>query len=156
MSEVSHPSLKLENQICFPLYATSRLITKVYQPYLDELEITYPQYLVMLVLWEHDRKKVSEISHCLLLESNTLTPLLKRMEKKGLIRRTRSATDERSVIVELTDSGQQLKAEAATIPEKIVNTLQSDQVKHEDITHLQHTLSNLIPLLLRASDESQA
>lgn len=112
--------LKLENQVCFPVYAASRLITRMYQPYLDELGITYPQYLVMLLLWEEDGRNVSELSNCLYLESNTLTPLLKRLELAGLVARARKKEDERNVIISLTKKGKALKEKAREIPEKII------------------------------------
>lgn len=116
---MSYDQLKLENQLCFPFYAASRLITREYQPYLDKLGITYPQYLVLLILWEADGVSVNDISGKLILNTNTVTPLLKRMEKQGLITRTRSGNDERKVIVNLTDSGKKMKRSAASIPEKL-------------------------------------
>src|SRR5512133_2652142 len=102
---MEYEQLKLSNQICFPLYAASRLITREYQPYLDKMEITYPQYLVLLVLWETDGIPVNEIAQKLILNTNTITPLLKRMETQGLITRKRSENDERKVIVCLTGKG---------------------------------------------------
>ena len=96
---MEYENLKLENQICFPVYAASRLITREYQPLLDKLGITYPQYLVLMVLWENDRLQVNDIAKKLILNTNTITPLLKRMEKQGLIIRKRSEQDERSVLV---------------------------------------------------------
>ncbi|OKS86005.1 MarR family winged helix-turn-helix transcriptional regulator [Mucilaginibacter polytrichastri] len=108
--------LKLENQVCFPLYALSRMMTAVYQPLLDELNLTYPQYLVMMVLWEHRELSVKDIGAKLLLDSGTLTPLLKRMQEKQLLKRTRSAGDERVVLVTLTQTGLDLKTKAAHIP----------------------------------------
>lgn len=94
--------LKLENQICFSVYAASRLITREYQPYLDQLGVTYPQYLVLMVLWESDEISVNDIAKKLILNTNTVTPLLKRMEKQGLLKRERSKTDKRKVIICLT------------------------------------------------------
>lgn len=125
--------LKLANQICFPMYATSRLITKAYKPLLDNLNLTYPQYLVLLVLWEEDEVPVKEISSKLLLESNTLTPLLKRMEKASLIVRTRSVKDERKVIIKLTEKGQELREEAEKIPEKLLDITTNSISKKEAI-----------------------
>lgn len=113
--------LKLENQICFPLYVASRMITRAYQPLLDELGITYPQYLVLLVLWEKDAQTVNEIAQSLYLNTNTITPLLKRMEKMEVITRTRSKADERKVLIELTEAGKNMKAKAYCIPEGIFN-----------------------------------
>lgn len=138
--------LKLENQVCFPLYATSRIITRLYQPYLNELEITYPQYLVLMVLWENDHRNVSDICSCLLLETSTLTPLLKRLESKGFIRRTRSSTDERSIIIELAEKGNQVKETASSIPMKIFESIKSDKISVEDILHVKYVLSEIIKM----------
>ena len=111
--------LKLENQICFPIYAASRLLTRAYKPYLDKLNITYPQYLILLVLWEHTQLSVKEIGEKLYLDSGTLTPLLKRMEKADLVKRERSHEDERRLLVTITEKGQLLKEEALTIPKSM-------------------------------------
>ena len=108
--------LRLDNQLCFALYATSLAMTKLYQPLLAQLGLTYPQYLVMLVLWECDDQAVSEIGQRLALDSGTLTPLLKRLEQQGLLSRTRDAQDERRVRVSLTDAGWALRELAADIP----------------------------------------
>jgi len=115
--------LKLENQLCFPLYAASRLVTKCYQPLLDELGLTYPQYLVLLVLWETDSVNLKVLSEKLQLQSNTLTPLLKRMEETGLISRTRSEEDERSMIMSLTKKGRLLKQKAPAVQSQLSNNL---------------------------------
>lgn len=109
-------ALKLKNQLCFPLYAAARRVTSVYTPILKPLGLTYTQYIVFLVLWEEDHLPVSEIGERLLLDSGTLTPLLKKMEAQGYLTRTRSKEDERSVLVDLTDKGRALKAEALQIP----------------------------------------
>ena len=109
-------ALLLNNQLCFALYSASLAMTKLYKPLLDELGLTYPQYVVMLVLWEGDGLTVSEIGERLFLDSGTLTPLLKRLEASGLIRRQRDAEDERRVRIRLTPAGQQLQARAAGIP----------------------------------------
>lgn len=113
-------NLKLDNQLCFPVYALSRQITALYRPYLEKLGLTYPQYLVMLVLWEKEKATVKELGQSLWLDSGTLTPLLKRMEENGMVSRTRSEMDERVVNVNITVKGQTLKAEAAAIPEKMM------------------------------------
>ncbi|WP_306353652.1 MarR family winged helix-turn-helix transcriptional regulator [Flavobacterium sp. '19STA2R22 D10 B1'] len=113
-------NLKLDNQLCFPVYALSRQITALYRPYLEKLGLTYPQYLVMLVLWEKEKATVKELGQSLWLDSGTLTPLLKRMEENGMVSRTRSEMDERVVNVNITAKGQALKAEAAAIPEKMM------------------------------------
>ena len=111
-------ALKLKNQLCFPLYAAARRVTGVYTPYLKPLGLTYTQYIVFMVLWEQDGLQVSEIGEKLLLDSGTLTPLLKKMEAQGYLTRTRSKLDERSVIVTLTEKGKKLKEEVGEIPMK--------------------------------------
>ena len=112
--------LLLDNQVCFALHSTSLLMTKVYKPLLNELGLTYPQYLAMLVLWEQDALTVGEISHRLLTDPGSLTPLLKRLEAEGLLKRTRSREDERVVIVELTDAGRALQEQARRVPHCIL------------------------------------
>lgn len=115
----SFDQLKLDNQFCFPLYAASRLVTKMYQPLLEELDITYPQYLILLVLWEVKLSTVMELGEKLMLSSNTLTPLLKRMEKKEIIKRVRSEEDERKVLISLTGKGVKMQKLACAIPEQL-------------------------------------
>ena len=109
-------ALQLDNQLCFALYSASLAMTKLYKPLLDELGLTYPQYLVMLVLWEGDGLMVSELGQRLSLDSGTLTPLLKRLEASGLISRLRDVQDERRVHIHLTAVGRKLKARAAKVP----------------------------------------
>jgi len=116
--------LKLDNQLCFALYSTSLAMTKLYKPLLDELGLTYPQYLAMLVLWEQDGLMVSEIGERLYLDSGTLTPLLKRLEASGLVSRLRAVEDERRVHITLTAAGRKLKAKAAKIPDCILTAAQ--------------------------------
>ena len=116
--------LQLDNQLCFALYSTSLAMTKVYKPLLDELGLTYPQYLAMLVLWEKDGLMVSELGEKLYLDSGTLTPLLKRLESSGLISRIRAVEDERRVHITLTAAGRKLKARAAKIPGCILSASQ--------------------------------
>lgn len=108
--------LKLSNQVCFPIYALSRKVTALYQPLLDELGLTYPQYLVMLLLWEYKELTVKEIGGHLMLDSGTLSPLLKKLEQKLVLTRTRNPDDERVVKIALTKKGEVLKNEAAQIP----------------------------------------
>jgi DNA-binding MarR family transcriptional regulator len=112
--------LSLDNQFCFALYSASLAITKTYKPYLDRLGLTYPQYLVMLVLWEQDDVLVKRIGERLFLDSGTLTPLLKRLEASGLVARIRDEEDERQVRITLTKEGQQLKKKAQDIPRQIM------------------------------------
>ncbi|MBE5957484.1 MAG: MarR family transcriptional regulator [Lachnospiraceae bacterium] len=114
-----YDSLKLENQICFPLYACSREIIRKYKPFLDELDLTYTQYITMMVMWEEKEINVKELGEKLLLDSGTLTPLLKKLEAKGYVARERSKADERNLIVRLTDLGEQLKESAVFVPQKM-------------------------------------
>ena len=118
------PMLQLDNQLCFALYSTSLAMTKLYKPLLDELGLTYPQYLAMLVLWEKDGLMVSELGERLYLDSGTLTPLLKRLEASGLVSRLRDVADERRVHITLTPAGRKLKALAAKIPGCILTASQ--------------------------------
>lgn len=115
--------LKLKNQLCFPLYTASRLVTKCYQPLLSNLGLTYPQYLVLLVLWESDGIRLSDIATKLQLQSNTLTPLLKRMQEMDLIERVKSVDDERSIIISLSEKGKILKDKAAEVPKYLGESL---------------------------------
>ncbi|AWV36792.1 MarR family transcriptional regulator [Paenibacillus odorifer] len=114
------PELLIENQLCFTIYACSREITKLYQPYLDKIGLTYSQYLVMLVLWERQQCTVKEIGEALFLDSGTLTPLLKRLQAAGLIIRERSMQDERKVLISLTKQGWALQSDAVCIPGKMM------------------------------------
>ncbi len=111
--------LKLENQLCFPLYVCSKEIVRRYKPYLDELDLTYTQYITMMALWECKEINVKELGEKLYLDSGTLTPLLKKLETKGYIKRERSKSDERNLIVTITKDGEALKETAADIPQKI-------------------------------------
>ncbi|WP_150267625.1 MarR family winged helix-turn-helix transcriptional regulator [Paenibacillus tepidiphilus] len=113
------PELMLDNQLCFTIYACSREFTKLYQPHLDKIGLTYSQYLVMMVLWERQECTVKELGEALFLDSGTLTPLLKRLQAAGLILRERSQQDERKVLISLTEKGWALRSEAACIPAKM-------------------------------------
>lgn len=115
--------LLLDNQVCFPLYALSRQVTAQYRPFLEKLDLTYPQYLVLLLLWESDNLTVGEIGERLLLDSGTLTPLLKRMEQKGLLTRQRNPADERQVTILLTESGRAMQQQAMEIPAQLQESL---------------------------------
>ncbi len=139
--------LKLDNQLCFPVYAASRLIIREYQPFLDELGITYPQYLVLLVLWEQDSITVNEISQKLILNTNTITPLLKRMENQGIITRNREGSDERKVIIRLTEKGKQMQAEAAKIPEQLGSEIASEAMSIKELLDLKEKLYTIINYL---------
>jgi DNA-binding MarR family transcriptional regulator len=116
----AYSPLRLENQICFAVYSTAHAFNRIYKPLLDRLGLTYPQYLVMLVLWERDDVPVKFIGERLFLDSGTLTPLLKRLESAGLVCRTRSAEDERRVMIALTPQGRALRETARTVPHGVL------------------------------------
>ena len=119
VAEGKYDALLLKNQLCFPLYAVSKEVVRLYKPFLDEIGLTYTQYIAMLVLWEKRSVTVKQLGEYLYLDSGTLTPLLKKMEAQGLVSRQRNAADERSVIVSLTQAGDALRDRAADIPERI-------------------------------------
>jgi DNA-binding MarR family transcriptional regulator len=152
---MSYEQLKLENQLCFPVYAASRLITREYQPMLDALGITYPQYLVLMILWEEDGLPVNDIAKKLILKTNTITPLLKRMEADGILQRQRSDQDERKVIVRLTERGRELQEKAALIPEKLGSKLLDGPLELDDLRRLKEDLGSLIDLLSREPSGDQ-
>ncbi|MCA3239199.1 MAG: MarR family winged helix-turn-helix transcriptional regulator [Curvibacter sp.] len=127
-------ALRLDNQLCFALYSASHAMSKAYKPRLDALDLTYPQYVTMLVLWERDGLTVSEIGERLYLDSGTLTPLLKRLEGAGYISRLRDAADERRVLVQLTAAGRKLKARAADIPACMLDAMQCSINELADLT----------------------
>ncbi|MEE3428272.1 MAG: MarR family transcriptional regulator [Ruminococcus sp.] len=112
-------TLKLENQLCFPLYACSKEIVRRYKPYLDKIDLTYTQYITMMVMWEVKQINVKELGEKLYLDSGTLTPLLKKLESKDYVKRERSKHDERNLIVTITEKGEALKSKAVDIPEKV-------------------------------------
>ncbi len=152
---MEYEQLKLSNQVCFPVYAASRLITRGYQPYMDKLGITYPQYLVLLVLWETEGLPVNDIARCLILNTNTITPLLKRMEEQGIIIRERSAQDERKVLINLTAKGWSLRVEAAAIPLKLVEGLHSGDISMQDLIELRDKLNSLISFMLGKASKDE-
>ena len=115
----NYAALKLENQICFPLYAASRLVVRRYRPHLEALDLTYTQYIAMMVLWEKKRTSAKELGEALFLDSGTLTPVIKSLEAKGYVRRYRSPEDERVLIVELTDRGLALRDRALPVPGQV-------------------------------------
>lgn len=136
--------LKLDNQICFPVYALSREIVGRYRPLLDQLDITYPQYLVLLTLWEHQEQSVSQLGEKLYLDSGTLTPLLKRLEQKKLVTRSRSKEDERIVKIKLTSEGQSLQKKAASIPKQLFEDM---KVPEEELKQLKTTIEKILTTL---------
>ena len=133
--------LKLENQMCFPLYAISREIIKLYKPYLDQLNLTYTQYIAMLVMWEEEKIVFKELGKKLHLDSGTLTPVLKKLESMGLIIKYRSKEDDRVVIVELTDTGRKLKDEAITVPERVFCQF---KIYEEDAVQFKYYLDKIL------------
>ena len=121
-----YDTLRLENQLCFPLYAASREVIKRYHPYLTELGLTYTQYIAMMVFWADGKISVKELGKKLFLDSGTLTPVLKSLEEKGYVKRCRSSEDERVLIVEITEAGEELKERAVSVPEKIAGCVRLD------------------------------
>ena len=138
---------KLDNQLCFRLYTASRLITQCYHPLLAERGLTYPQYLVLLVLWEKDAQPVNDIAKRLLLETNTVTPLLKRMEKEGFLVRRKGDKDARQMIVSLTPEGWNLQKELADVPNTVGNAVLCDSVTPETAPQLFRMLDGIIAKL---------
>ena len=116
---MNYDALKLENQLCFPLYACAREIVKRYKPFLDEIDLTYTQYIAMMVMWEHRELLAKDLGRYLYLDSGTLTPVLKKLEEKGLVDRARDPQDERNLVVTLTPRGEALKTAAARVPEQM-------------------------------------
>ena len=125
--------IRLENQLCFPLYACSKAVTKHYKPFLDKLDLTYTQYITMMVLWDKKEANVKDIGAALYLDSGTLTPVIKKLEAKGYIAKKRSKDDERSVIVEITDKGDALKDEAVKIPAMMGGCMQITEKEAETL-----------------------
>ena len=143
-----YAELQLDNQVCFRLYTASRLVTQAYTPMLTALGITYPQYLVLMVLWENDNQPVNDIAHRLVLETNTVTPLLQRMEKLGLVSRKKGEQDKRQQIVSLTKKGKELEVKAfATIPSGWDEQLSACPLKKKDYPRLEQDLDAIIDTL---------
>lgn len=141
---MDNEQLKLENQFCFRLYSAARLMMGAYHPYLDPLGITYPQYLVLLVLWEQDKQLVCDIGKRLMLDTNTMTPLLQRMEKAGLLTRTRGLEDTRQRIVALTKRGKALYEQAQHIPDNMRKAVSMQESEVEEFLQTIPTLDKLI------------
>ena len=141
---MAYEQLKLENQLCFRLYTAARLTVGVYHPYLDPLGITYPQYLVLLVLWEQDKQPVCDIAKKMMLDTNTVTPLLQRMEKAGIVKRTRGKEDSRQRIVSLTEKGKAMQEQAKHIPECLRNDVALKTGDEEEILKIIPALEKLI------------
>ena len=141
MMEEKYECLKLSKQLCFPLYACSREMIKLYKPFLDELGLTYTQYITLMVLWEHKAMTVKALGQELYLDSGTLTPLLKKLEEKGLVTRRRSDLDERNLIVTITELGESMCDRALHIPEEMTKCI---NLPREDIRELYRMLHQLL------------
>lgn len=141
---MSKDSLKLENQLCFPLYAATRQLTKIYRPLLSQFNLTYPQYLVLLALYEHHTLTVKALGERLFLDSGTLTPMLKRMEENGLIERIRSKSDERVVEVTLTEKGKDLEDEIESVPIDFIKEVKLDASDYFELKRILAKIMNQV------------
>ena len=150
MKENKYDVLKIENQLCFPLYACAREVIKQYKPHLDALDLTYTQYITMMVLWEKRSVTVKELGKCLYLDSGTLTPLLKKMEAKGLLSRTRSTADERNLIVALTEEGENLRERALEVPAKMSQCV---PLEPQEVAELYRLLYKILAASSAEADE---
>ena len=135
-----YDSLKLENQLCFPLYACAKEVVKRYKPFLDKIDLTYTQYIAMMVMWEHKSLNVKELGEYLFLDSGTLTPLLKTLEKKGFVTRERSKEDERNLIVKVTDKGLKLRDEAVKVPTEMSGCIKFEKEDAAQLYRLLHKM----------------
>ncbi len=138
-----YEALKLDNQLCFPLYACAKEIVRRYKPFLDEIDLTYTQYIAMMVLWEEKEINVKNLGGRLYLDSGTLTPVLKRLEQKGLISRQRDDKDERMLIVSITQEGEALKEKAVEIPYKMAGCVKLDEQDAKELYEILHKLLNI-------------
>lgn len=139
-------ALKLGNQLCFPLYVCAKEIVKKYKPYLDEIDLTYTQYITMMAMWEHEELSVKELGEYLFLDSGTLTPVLKTLEKKCFLSRKRSSTDERMLVVTLSESGRDLRARAVEVPFKMQGCMSIDEKDAADLYRILHKMmANIDP-----------
>ncbi|SFQ00573.1 transcriptional regulator, MarR family [Geodermatophilus dictyosporus] len=145
------PSVALDDQLCFALYAASRAMTARYRPMLEELGLTYPQYLVMMLLWEEDQQTVGQLGHRLALDSGTLSPLLKRLTSAGLVTRHRRVEDERSVSIALTDEGRALRDKAFAISQDMICALRLDVDDFADLKQTLHVLTQRVTEAPRSS-----
>lgn len=148
----SEDMLLLDRQVCFPLYAASNLLNRLYRPVLAQFNLTYPQYLVMLVLWEQSPVSVGDLGEKLFLDSGTLTPLLKRLEVNGMVNRQRDPADERRVLIYLTEQGQQLKQRAAVIPQTLGNSL---NLSVEQIEQLRTQVQQIVGIMAQALQQGK-
>ena len=138
-----YEAIKLDTQLCFPLYACAKEIVRRYKPYLDDIDLTYTQYITMMVLWEDGQINVKELGARLYLDSGTLTPVLKRLEQKNLIIRQRDVKDERSLIVCLTDEGRQLREKAVEVPYKMAGCVALDEKDAKELYRILHKMLNM-------------
>lgn len=145
MSQESFDALQLKNQICFPLYAASREVIKQYRPYLETLDLTYTQYIAMLVIWEEGTVSVRDLGRRLHLDSGTLTPVLKHLEKKGLICRHRSTEDERVLLVNATEAGREMSERAKEIPAQLDKCVQLNREEAQTLHRLLYKLMESLP-----------
>lgn len=143
--EQNYDALKLENQLCFPLYACAREVTKLYHPYLTALDLTYTQYITMMLLWEFGTISAKELGQRLYLDSGTLTPVLRSLEEKGFVRRHRSSEDERVLIVELTEKGLALREEALAVPYQVVHYVNLSEEEAIELHRLLYKLLDALP-----------
>ena len=135
-----YDALKLENQLCFPLYACAKEVVKRYKPFLDEIDLTYTQYIAMMVMWDKETLNVKELGEYLFLDSGTLTPLLKTLEKKGFVTRERSKEDERNLVVKVTDKGMKLRDKAIEVPTKMAGCFKIDKDDAKELYALLHKM----------------
>ena len=142
--EKNYDALKLDNQLCFPLYACAKEVVKRYKPYLDKLDLTYTQYITMMVMWDKKTVNVKELGESLFLDSGTLTPLLKKLEAKGYIRRERSKDDERNLLVSITEKGEALKDDAIEVPYKMVQCVHLTKEEGQELYRLLHKLLDTV------------
>ena len=152
---MTREEFKLDNQLCFRLYTASRLLTQAYNPLLSEQGLTYPQYLVLLVLWENDAQPVNDIAKRLLLETNTVTPLLQRMEKEGILTRAKGKKDARQIIVSLTRKGRDLQKKLSCVPMTVGNAVLCDSVTTETAPKLFRMLDDMIARLRAQPERSK-
>ena len=148
-----HEAMKLENQLCFPLYAAARKVTALYTPWLKELGLTYTQYVALLVLWERNEATVGELCERMMLDNGTVSPMLKKMEQAGWVRRTRSAGDERVVVVALTEEGRALQEKAQSVPLRVASCIPLSADKGRELYDL---LYELLGNLAAGSEDVQA
>ena len=139
-----YDALKLENQLCFPLYACSKEIVRRYKPYLDEIDLTYTQYIAMMVLWEHGRINVKDMGALLYLDSGTLTPVLKKLEQKGYLTRERDHADERVLNVTITELGEKLKEDAVLVPKKMGGCVCLEKEDADELYRLLHKVLGVL------------